>query len=117
MGHLSQKSTSGEDDQSQDDRVTKARRRWPASVHARAKLCGFGFRTSAGLLFDTQSVRDHRRAGVQQPEASSVLGTAPKLRRTSTTSVTPDAAVKVRIPSVLAHERAARCVEMQEVRH
>ena len=71
----------------------------------------FGFRTSAGLLVDTQSIRDHRRAGVQQPEASSVLGTAPELKRTPTTSVTPDAAAEVRVLSALTHDRAARRVE------
>ena len=70
----------------------------PAST-PEASSVDFGFRASAGLLVDTQSVRDHRRAGVRQPEASSVLRTAPELRRTSTTSVTADAVAEVRTPS------------------
>ena len=62
----------------------------------KASSVELGVRASAGLLIDTQSVLDHRRAGVQHPEASLVPGTAPELRRTSTTSVTPDAAAEVR---------------------
>ena len=70
-----------------------------------ASSVDFDFRASAGLLFDTQSVPDHRRVGVQHPEASSILGTAPELRRTSTTSARPDAAAEVRTHSPRPHAR------------
>ena len=99
VGHLSRKSNSGENNQSQDDSVTTDRRHLPTPE---ASCVDFGFRASAGLLFDTQSVRDHRRQGVQQPKASSVLGTAPELRRTSTTS---DAAGEVRTQSPRPYAR------------
>ena len=49
VGHLSRKSNSAENNQSQEDRVTTDRRRLPASF-SRPVV------TSAGLLFDTQLV-------------------------------------------------------------
>ena len=58
VGQLSRKTNSRENNQSQDDSVTTDRRRLPASFSRPvASRVRFWFRTSAGLLFDTQSAQ------------------------------------------------------------